>query len=127
MHYTFPFYTNYFVLQNNQMINFVKILINFLKNYKSLKNFSFFLKIYNNDKKKLNLQKDQDYFLFRSFFNGVFLRYTPLFFLGGSDISPDHLLWSYFEYLNQTSHYLNRALLLNYYKISENNKFSNLM
>ena len=127
MHYTFPFYTNYFVLQDNKMNNFIKVLLNFLKNYKTLKDFSFFIKIYNNDKKKLNLQKDKDYFLFRSFFNAVFLRHAPLLFLGGSDVSSDHLIWSYYEYLNQTSHYINRALLLNYYNISQNNKFSNLM
>jgi hypothetical protein len=45
-------------------------------------------------------------------------------FEGGSDVSLDHLRWSYVEYLNQTSLLLTRALWKNYYNISSNNKFN---
>jgi len=105
-------------MQNKKIDHFIITLVNFLNNYKSLKNFTFFLNIYNNDKKKLNKLVDQDYFLFRSFFNITLLKFTPLLFLGGTDINSEQLIWSYFDYLNQISHFLSRCLRLNYFEIS---------
>lgn len=36
--------------------------------------------------------------------------YNFLLFSGGSDTSPDHLIWNYLDYLNQMSLFLGRSI-----------------
>ena len=50
-----------------------------------------------------------------------------MLFEGGADLSLDHMVWNYYEYLNQISLFISRGLWNNYYKINEDKLLNSLM
>lgn len=71
--------------------------------------------------------KNHDFQFFNSFFNISMKKYTVLLYEGGPDVSPDNLVWSYYNYLSQVSIWLSWGLWKNYYNINKNSWIISLM
>lgn len=121
-HFSFINLTNYYYIGNKSINSIITLLIKLAPEAKFYTHYTDFSKWFSfSDYKK---KTKDDFYIFQTFFNARVWKFQLLLFEGGSDVSLDHLRWSYVEYLNQTSLLLTRALWKNYYNISSNNKFN---
>jgi len=104
LHYTFFKYEQYYYVKNKRMLPIINLLIKLSFEFSNLWNFDFFRKFMN----LTSLEKDQK--IFWSFYFSKSKKYNFLLFSGGSDCSPDHLIWNYLDYLNQVSLFLGRSI-----------------
>lgn len=98
-------YNNYVCINKQSGIPIVTLFIKlaheydinmFKYNYDALQEFVI-------EKNKIN---DVDFQFFNSFFEISMRKYTALLYEGGPDVSPDNLVWSYYNYLSQVSMWL---------------------
>lgn len=114
IHYTFFNYNNFFFFEKKKLKSFYLILQSITSYWKLFRDFSEFNKLF------LNLKSTEanKFFIFWSFFNAWNWKLSSLLYMGGTDPSPTNLVWSYFDYLNQTSLLYSWALWWNYYNIN---------
>lgn len=125
LYYTFFDYSKFFIFNKNNFLPMVKIIIQISQQINILSNFETFQKyFYLNTKNKI---PRNEYYYFWAFYYLNNTKYSSLLFEGGVDCSPDHLIWSYLEYLNHTSNFCSWALWKNIYFISWNSEISSLI
>lgn len=125
LHYTFFNYSNFYFLKNNwtyPIVNLIIKMLGFNKKFRDFSTFSNYFTFVPNGMIEWN-----NFFIFRSFFNVNCVNFKPLLFTGGIDCSLDHLIWSYYEYLNHISLYISWGLIWNSYKLTENTELTSLM
>lgn len=125
LHYTFFNYSNFYYSKNNWIYPIINLLIKMLGFNKKFRDFSTFSNYFTFIPH--GMLEWNNFFIFRSFFNANCVNFKPLLFTGGVDCSVDHLIWSYYEYLNQISLYISRGLLWNSYKLMDNTELLSLM
>lgn len=106
LHYTFFKYEQYFYIKNKWIMPIINLLIKLSFEFSNLWNFDFFKKFITSS----SFQKEKDNLIFWSFYFSKTKMYNFLLFSGGSDTSPDHLIWNYLDYLNQMSLFLGRSI-----------------
>lgn len=122
MHFSFMNFTNYYYINDKKINSIINLFLKLIPTSKFYNQFTDFLKRVTFSDYKKNYE--DDFFIFQTLFNARVRKFQILLFEGGSDVSLDHLGWSYFEYLNQTSLFLTRSLWKNYYHLSNNNKYN---
>lgn len=125
VHYTFFNYNNFYFYTNSWIVPIIWLLLKLMMYEKKFLDFSVLTSYFSfvpNTMKKWN-----NFFVFWSFYNINCIDFKALLFTGGVECSPDHLIWSYYEYLNHVSLYLSWALQKNIYYITENDEFGSLM
>lgn len=113
LHYSFFNYNNYSIVNNKTTSSITNVFFNLLSLENLYSNFVNFQKDFD-----ININKfifKNDCFFFQAFFIASTRKYQLLLFQGGSDMSLDHLIWNYFDYLNQISLFLSRGLWKNNY------------
>lgn len=125
LHYSFFNYNNYLFFWKNNYYSITNIFFKFVSNDNKYYDF-------------LNFQKNFDFvwfkfltknenFIFHSFYITSMWKYQLLLFEGGSDTSLDHLIWSYYEYLNQTSIFLSWSIWKNIYFNNKSKQFLSIL
>lgn len=115
-------FINYYYINDKKINSIINLFLKLIPTSKFYNQFTDFLKRVTFSDYKKNYE--DDFFIFQTLFNARVRKFQILLFEGGSDVSLDHLGWSYFEYLNQTSLFLTRSLWKNYYHLSNNNKYN---
>lgn len=108
LHYTFFNYDQFFFFQTKWIRPIINLLVKLSRYSKPFWNLSVFKKFVS-----LGSYNNLDSKLLKSFYNARVKKYILLLFNGGSDCSVDHLIWNYFDYLAQVSHYLSRGVWKN--------------
>lgn len=108
-------YNNFFFYSLNRTKPLTSSIISSLPFLDLFSDFSFFCKKFQINE---NFLQKNEFYIFWSFFTVWVKKFQFLLFEGGNDLSYDHLIWNYFEYLNQFSLFVTRGLWHNYYKIT---------
>jgi hypothetical protein len=128
MHYTFFNYVNFCSFQKSTLKPLIHTLVDLYPTDFKFKDLQLFGNSFDFSQVKSEfLPKTTPQFLFYSFFNIYIRETTALLFTGGSQCSPEHLIWGYLDYLNQVSHFLSWSLWKNYYLLDEKNELTTLM
>jgi hypothetical protein len=107
MHYTFFNYVNFCSFQKSTLKPLIHTLVDLYPTDFKFKDLQLFGNSFDFSQVKSEfLPKTTPQFLFYSFFNIYIRETTALLFTGGSQCSPEHLIWGYLDYLNQVSHFL---------------------
>lgn len=121
LHYSFFNYNNYFFVKKNNIYSIINIIFLLLPKEYKFADFIDFQKSFDFRWVKFSLKNEC--FVFNSFYITSFWKFQLLLFHGGSDVSIDHLVWGYYEYLNQVNLFISRSLWKNYYFSNGNKQF----
>lgn len=125
LHYSFFNYNNYFFVKKNNIYSIINIIFMFLPKENKFIDFVNFQKNFDFSKTKSILKNE--YNIFSSFYITSIWKYQLLLFQGGSDVSIDHLVWNYYDYLNQINLFFSWSLWRNYYFVNSNKQFLSLI
>lgn len=125
LNYTFKNYSNYLFITKSGYNFILEYLYNLQNNEGKFNNYINFKRSYVNW--SFDSFFDSTYYPFECFYRLSLWKYKSLLHKGGSDCNKDTLIWSYYNYLLQTSLYISRALWKNKFKISNPTYLNSLL
>lgn len=125
LHFSFFNYNNFFFVRKKNIYSLLNIYSLFLPKQDNYFDFLNFQKNFDFNSSKTLVRNEN--FIFHSFYIAYIRKYQMLLFEGGYDVSVDHLVWSYFEYLNQTNLIISWSLWKNIYFTKNSNKFISII